>query len=62
MFVSPNRMVNRRRQNDLVKYCLGNPNLVLEFFPHDAEKRCKINHAGVVVVIVIVVVFILKNE
>ena len=37
-------MVNWRRQSDLVKYCLGNPNLVSEFFSHNAEKRCKKNH------------------
>ena len=38
-------MVNRRSQNYLIKYCLGNPNLVSDFFSHDAEKRCKINRA-----------------
>ena len=38
-------MVTLGNQNDLIKYCLGNPNLVSEFFSHDAEKRCKINRA-----------------
>ena len=38
-------LVNRRRQDDILKHCLGNPNLVSDSFSYDAEKRCKINLA-----------------
>ena len=40
-----NCFVTRATGVSLVEYCLGNPNLVSEFFSHDAEKRCKTNRA-----------------